>query len=99
MEKFKSTRGIIIDLREYPSVDITYLLAEYIIPKPLTFVKIQCDKSDLPGGFYYESYKTGAGIMKKFFDFRKFPFYNGKVMILMEQSSISNSELTIMALR
>lgn len=99
MKKFKSTEGIIVDLRNYPSEFIPYLLGEYIVPEPTKFVKFSQQHPSLPGCFYYTEAYTGAGIMKQMGDNRKFPAYNGKVMILMDESSMSCSEFTIMALR
>ena len=86
-------------MRNYPSEFIPYLLGEYIVPEPTKFVEFSRQYPSLPGCFYYNDAYTGAGTMKQMGDNRKFPAYNGKVMILMDEGSMSCSEFTIMALR
>lgn len=100
MGNFVGTKGIIVDLRNYPSVFIPYLLGEYITPEPKAFVKMLFSNPAVPGSFYSGELLSGAGMMEKMSgDERKFPFYNGKVVILMNEQSMSQSEFTIMALR
>lgn len=39
MEEFRNTKGLIVDLRHYPSDNIVYSLAEYLIPERIPFAK------------------------------------------------------------
>ena len=52
METFKNTDGIILDLRYYPSVNLVYLLAEYIKPQPTVFAWAGFANPALPGSFW-----------------------------------------------
>ena len=99
MEKFEHTKGIIVDLRKYPNVELPRLLAEYITPEQIPFVKLGRTHPLLPGCFYYDIGYSGAGTLSQFGDNRIFPKYKGKVILLMNETSISNSEFTVMSLR
>ena len=52
MEEFKNTKGLIVDLRNYPSDNIVYSLAEYLIPERIPFVKSGNCNPFIPGDFY-----------------------------------------------
>lgn len=91
MEKFINTEGIIVDLREYPSEFIVYDLGKMIISKPTIFSKISVPSQSVPGEFIFEKDQIVNPDDKK--------HYKGKVMILMNERSQSQSEFTVMALR
>lgn len=100
MKNFRDTDGIIVDLRHYPSTVITYLLSEYIIPTQKVFSYIGLPNQAIPGAFYNLEMMTGKGILKEQQnDIRTFYQYTGKVIILMDEGSQSQSEFAIMALR
>lgn len=100
METFSDTEGIIVDLRYYPSVFLPYLLGEYITPEPVEFVKFICPNQAIPGSFISQTAPSGKGVMKELMGSEEeYPTYNGKVMLLMDEESASQSEFTIMALR
>lgn len=100
MKDFCDTEGIIIDLRHYPSTVITYLLGEYIIPKQKVFACIGMPNKAMPGAFYEQEMVVGKGVLKEIQnDSRTFDSYEGKVIILMDEESQSQSEFAIMALR
>lgn len=102
MEEFASTEGIIVDLRKYPSVLIVYLLGEYLIPEPTDFAFLTFPNQAYPGYFYRQDdcMQSGSGELKEIFRIAKtHPQYEGKVMLLMDEESVSQSEFTIMALR
>lgn len=100
MKEYKNTEGIIIDLRHYPSTVITYLLSEYIIPRQTVFSYIGMPNQAMPGAFYNQEMLAGKGVMKEQMDdIRTFEPYQGKVVILMDEGSQSQSEFAIMALR
>ncbi len=100
MEEFQNTKGIIVDLRYYPSVFIPYLMGEYIVPNPQTFVIMGIPNQAIPGAYWQQNLPVGKGVMKELAkDDRQFDTYNGKVIILMDETSQSNTEFTIMALR
>ena len=98
MKDFCDTEGIIIDLRHYPSTVITYLLGEYIIPKTKVFACIGMPNKAMPGAFYEQEMVVGKGVLKEIQnDSRTFDSYEGKVIILMDEESQSQSEFAIMA--
>lgn len=100
MEQFADTKGIIVDLRYYPSVFIPYLLGEYITPEPTQFVIGTFPNRAVPGSFYRDdTMRSGAGMMAQMGGKREYPSYDGKVIILMDETSQSQSEFTVMALR
>ena len=86
--------------RHYPSTVITYLLGEYIIPKQKVFACIGMPNKAMPGAFYEQEMVVGKGVLKEIQnDSRTFDSYEGKVIILMDEESQSQSEFAIMALR
>lgn len=91
MDKFMNTEGIIVDLREYPSEFIVYDLGKMIISKPTIFSKISVPSQSVPGEFIFEKDQIVNPDDKK--------HYKGKVMILMNERSQSQSEFTVMALK
>ena len=91
MDKFMDTKGLIVDLRYYPSDFIVYSLGKYLMPKEVTFAKTSVPNQSVPGEFIlYEDLKVGSNNKN---------YYKGKVMILMNERSQSQSEFTVMALR
>ncbi|MGG3281012.1 S41 family peptidase [Paenibacillus solani] len=53
MKKRWNTKGLIIDLRNYPSSIITYELAKYLIPSEKVFATASAPNRAVPGEFYY----------------------------------------------
>lgn len=96
MKTFAKAEGIIVDLRYYPSVYIKDLLAEYINPEPTVFAKISIPNGVIPGSFVEMGVESGNGANG---EEKKAPQYSGKVMLLMNEESQSQSEFTIMSLR
>lgn len=101
MNKFCNAEGIIIDLRFYPSVPILYILGEYLISEPKEFAHLVLPNKSMPGYFYKMDYfYSGKGWMKKTGQSDKeYPSYNGTVILLMNNQTMSQGETTIMALR
>lgn len=97
MEEFKDTQGLIVDLRYYPTDYIVYSLAEYLVPSPVPFVRFGFCNQFSPGEFTLaEANTSGRGSMGDPGDKQ---LYIGKVVILMDETSQSQSELTVMSLR
>lgn len=90
MERAAQTKGLIIDIRNYPSEFVPFAFGSYFIDKPTKFVRFTIGDLSNPGGF-----KWGPEL-----DLRPHPSpYAGKVMILVDEISQSQSEYTAMALR
>lgn len=100
MKEFGDTKGIVVDMRYYPSTPILYLLGEYIVPEQKTFSMIGMPNQAMPGAYWTQEMVVGKGILKEQEDdIRTFKPYQGKIVILMDESSQSQSEFTVMALR
>lgn len=95
MKEFADTKGIIVDLRYYPSTEITYLLAEYIIPEQKIFAYLSFSNPAVPGSYYSVPFSSGKGSLKD----KEYPQYKGKIILLMNERSMSQSEFAIMSLR
>lgn len=102
METFADTDGLVVDLRQYPSVVITYLLAEYLNPNPTAFAILEVPSLADPGRFFQMTYSSGAGAMAQqglSDSTEPVPLYTGKVVLLMDETSQSQAEFAIMSLR
>ena len=91
MKSFRDKKGIIIDLRCYPSDFIVFRLGKYLMPEPTEFVKFTTTSLTTPGLFTFtEPLKVGE---------KKPDYYKGKVVILINEKTQSQAEYTTMALR
>jgi len=88
---FENTKGIVIDIRNYPAEFVPFTLAEYIKPSPSPFVKFTNGNIDNPGLFTFK-YSISNGSKNK-------NYYKGKIVILVDERSQSQAEYTTMALR
>jgi len=91
MEAVKNTKGLIIDFRCYPSEFIVFTLANYLLPKPTEFVKFTNTSVQYPGLFKFTSPLMNGTDNSE--------YYKGKVVILINETTISSAEYTTMALR
>lgn len=91
MASFKDTKGLIIDLRCYPSEFIVFTLGEYLMPAAASFVKFTTGSIEQPGVF---TFTKNLFVGKKNQD-----YYKGKVVILINETTQSQAEYTTMALR
>lgn len=93
MKKWWNTKGLIVDLRNYPSSELDYKLAKYLIPSEKEFAKASLPNRAVPGEYYFEPLATGKP--KDTDD----EIYKGKVVILINEHTLSNGEFTTMLLR
>ena len=91
MPKVLKTKGLIIDMRCYPSEFIVFTLSDYLQPKKIGFVKFSVGSVTTPGLFTM-SHSLEVGRRNKH-------AYNGKVVIIVDGSTLSNAEYTALALR
>jgi C-terminal processing protease CtpA/Prc len=90
-EKLKSTKGIVIDIRNYPAEFVVFSLSNYLLPVASPFVKFSVANVNNPGMFTWgTTLNTG---------FSKTDYYRGKVVILVNEITQSQAEYTAMALR
>ena len=84
------SRGLIIDLRNYPREFVVFALGSYLVDRPTAFARFT--KGDLgnPGAFHWT---------KPVALYPQALRYAGKVMLLVDEVSQSQAEYTAMALR
>jgi C-terminal processing protease CtpA/Prc len=99
MDKWWNTKGLIVDLRNYPSSTIAYELAEYLMPTEKEFFRASFPNRAVPGEFYYtvplvsgKPKGTNNGISND-------GVYKGKLVIIINEHTISQGETTTMSLR
>jgi C-terminal processing protease CtpA/Prc len=91
MKKCEGTKGMIIDLRNYPSDFMVYEMDKYLLPKQTEFAKFTTGDPTYPGVFYMSApVKNGR---------KNDNFYKGKIIILVNELTQSQAEYTTMALR
>ncbi|SFE83328.1 S41 family peptidase [Flavobacterium xueshanense] len=89
-KSFKNKKTIIIDLRNYPA-SIYKLLSKYLNSEKRDFSKVYSPNMDYPGKFRYkENLQTGIKNKNNF---------KGKVILLVNDESISKGEFTAMAIQ
>jgi len=88
---FKDTRGIIIDIRNYPSEFVVFTLGKYLMPDPVEFVKFTNPDISYPGLFKWID-PPAVGETNR-------DYYKGKVVILVNEITQSQAEYTTMALQ
>lgn len=90
IERAAQTKGLIVDIRNYPSDFVPFALGQYFIDKPTKFVRFTVGDPVNPGGFKWGPELTLTPQTSR---------YAGKVMVLVDEISQSQSEYTAMALR
>lgn len=91
-EKMQHCKGLIIDIRNYPSEFPIYELSNYLMPKRTPFVKFTSGSILTPGLFTFGDSLLFAGNDNK-------DYYKGKVCILVIETSVSSAEFHSMAYR
>ncbi|MCT1530178.1 S41 family peptidase [Sphingobacterium daejeonense] len=86
----KDTKGIIIDIRNYPSSFAPFALGTFFMSKPTSFVKFTFPNPKNPGEFTFSNPVT----------IQHDPmYYKGKLVILVNEKSQSQAEYTAMAFK
>jgi len=90
VEQAAGAKGLIIDIRNYPSEFMVFALGSLLVDKDTPFARFTaCDLSN-PGAFYWT--KPISLTSQK-------PHYAGKIVILVDETSMSQAEYTAMAFR
>lgn len=87
---FKKTKGIIIDIRNYPSTFVPFSLGSFFISKSTPFVKFTNVSINNPGEFTLSKSLEIPRNGKK---------YDGKLVVLVNEYTQSQAEYTSMAFR
>ncbi|QQX81081.1 hypothetical protein JK628_04195 [Shewanella sp. KX20019] len=89
-QEMQDTKGIIVDLRNYPNTFVTYQLAELFTKEATPWVMFSTLNLNNPGEFNLMPAVNTAGNDN---------YYRGKVVILVNENTLSQAEFTAMALR
>jgi C-terminal processing protease CtpA/Prc len=88
-KEIRKTKGLILDLRNYPSDFPIYELSSYLMPKRTPFVRFSQGSVEKPGLFVYST-TTNIGKNNK-------KYYQGRIVILVNETTQSSSEFHAMA--
>lgn len=89
-KEFLNTRGIIIDIRNYPSTFVPFSLGSYFESSSAPFVKFTSGSVNNPGEFTFAEPLTISSMGET---------YQGKLVVLVNELSQSQAEYTSMAFR
>ncbi len=84
------TKGLVIDIRNYPSEFVVFALGSLLTKHNVPFVRATEPDLSNPGAFYWAIPETLPAHS---------PHYPGKVVVLVDEISMSQSEFTAMAFR
>jgi C-terminal processing protease CtpA/Prc len=85
------TKGLIVDIRNYPSDFVVFALGSLLVDRPTPFARFTSGDLSNPGAFHWGSQVLTLTPAT--------PHYSGKVVILVDEVSQSNAEYTAMAFR
>ena len=85
------TKGLVIDIRNYPSEFVVFVLGQLLVDRPTPFATFTRGDLSNPGAFHWDWQPT---ILTP-----QWPHYSGKVVILVDEVSQSQAEYTTMAFR
>lgn len=87
--EISKTKGLIIDMRCYPTDFMIFTFAPYLLPEARAFVKFTKGSTQTPGQFTFTpELKTGK---------TNADYYKGKVVLIVNESTLSQAEYTSMA--
>ncbi|HET8945400.1 MAG TPA: S41 family peptidase [Candidatus Polarisedimenticolia bacterium] len=90
IERARGAEGLIIDIRNYPSEFVVYALGSLLVASDTGFSRLTHPDTSNPGAFYWGA--TASLSPEQ-------PHYPGRVVILVDETSMSQAEFTSMALR
>jgi C-terminal processing protease CtpA/Prc len=90
IESAAGTRGLIIDIRNYPSEFVVFALGTKLIDRPTAFARFTRGDPANPGAFHWT---PPISLLPTT------PAYSGKVVIILNETSQSQAEYTAMAFR
>lgn len=90
MNKFKDTKAIIIDMRNYP-YDLLYQIADYLLPHPVGCTRTTSVVQDFPGVIKWDDIQ--------YFGKDNPDYYKGKIVVLIDEKTVSMGESIVAILR
>ncbi len=91
MTALANTKGLIIDIRSYPSKFVVFELGAHLYPSAYNFVRFTSMQTNNPGQFNWTEPLAVGGDNPD--------YYKGKVVILVDEATVSQAEYTAMAFR
>jgi C-terminal processing protease CtpA/Prc len=91
IDRARGTKGLVIDIRNYPSEFVVFTLGSLLVDRPTPFARFTSGDLDNPGAFRWRGEPLTLSPQQ--------PHYSGKVVILVDEISQSQAEYTTMALR
>jgi C-terminal processing protease CtpA/Prc len=85
------TKGLIIDIRNYPSEFVVFALGSLLVDRTTPFARFTRGDLSNPGAFHWDPQPTTLTPAS--------PHYAGRVVILVDEVSMSQAEYTTMAFR
>lgn len=91
IDRLETMKGLIVDLRCYPSEFIVYNLGNYLVPEKTVFAMLKTTSIHQPGSFNstYLAKVGGSGDLH----------FKGKIIVLVDNKTQSQSEFTAMAFK
>lgn len=90
LELAAKTKGLIVDIRNYPSEFVVFSLGAHFVEKPIEFVKFTNGDLSNPGAFHWVDPLSVTPSATH---------YAGKIVVLVDEVTQSNAEYTTMAFR
>ena len=90
IEQAAGTKGLIIDIRNYPSDFVVFALGSLLVNSDTAFARFTTGDRTNPGAFHWTKPVTLSP---------KQPHYPGRIVILVDEMSMSQAEYTSMAFR
>lgn len=84
------TKGLVIDIRNYPSEFVVFALGQHLVAEPTPFARFTMGDLTTPGAFHWGPTVSLTPVA---------PRYPGRVVILVDEISQSQAEYTAMAFR
>jgi C-terminal processing protease CtpA/Prc len=90
IDSANNTKGLVIDIRNYPSEFVVFALGSLLVDKKTEFVRFTSGDLSNPGAFHWNPPLSLSP---------EPPHYSGKIVILVDETSLSQAEYTAMAFR
>jgi len=90
VESAAGTKGLIIDIRNYPSNFMVFALGSLLVQKETQFARYTTGDLSTPGAFHWGESVSLTPAQ---------PHYGGKIVIIVDEVSLSSAEYTSMAFR
>jgi C-terminal processing protease CtpA/Prc len=91
IDRAKGTKGLVIDIRNYPADFVVFALGSLLVDRPTPFARFTSADLDNPGAFRWGQEPVTLSPQP--------PHYPGKVVLLVDEISLSQAEYTAMAFR